>query len=756
MIPSQHYKIVTGKDLIFGQNGSMKLYIQKMSFASSIYTVPIILSKLDKGKWIKIGELDLKYIQNEIQSFGEIQNFQFKVIDISVADNGKMIIEIEINELNNNNDLKCIVCPLSAAIGYFDGKTLHHFCSQKCLLKLETKKKRKLEIVGEENPNKKVKINEIKELDILMIGLDHAEKEDILKLHLKECLNEFSTEFNSIEINNKKRKPFLIFWESLRKEDDIESIQLSQIDGRGTESWFLPKENDVIGSFTFMQTSFEGFLYPVNYDSNGDPDDIKNDKIQRRIGNSHGDHGEMDILIKSYGHLSPIALRSAWEFAYEFLRYLLMNNNINNTSFLELFIPDKELIKELIKELRELWISCMSVHREFLKTEIVSIIFSSLKDGMIIDNIDEFKQLQKKIFEEKFPKDDNELFTKESHISLLKLIKSNKLSFLKNADAMKIFIRKYWLKIGSLVNTKNVTYPLKLDLKITLNYARNFNPVINQDFFFKLTEELKSNIAIDIPTLLYSIFMDNVLENKRPESDYIDLTVKVRDYIGVQTMIDICTFTNITRCVFIQGAFHNETLEEILLNDSSEIQYNIKKYSVIRDINSQGFNFEGVELYPGYEKFKKLLYLYFMLEKIDEWLWLWETSSILKKTITVPSYYGKELHKLQYYTRLYEYHKTPSTDSLEADFKYYIGLVMSTNHPEYLHGNNIMYFKEDKALVFSHSYIVQRTNGSPFKHTIHYTTKGKTKKNKNLTFNMFIHLIRTYSRDRDISIVKIE
>jgi len=129
MINSQHYKIVTGKDLIFGQNGSMKLHLQKMSFSSSIFTVPIILSKLEKGKWVKIGELDLKYKQNGIPSYGEILNFQFKVTDISLSDQGKMIIEIEIYELNNNNELKCVCClSSSVSFGYFDGKILHHFC----------------------------------------------------------------------------------------------------------------------------------------------------------------------------------------------------------------------------------------------------------------------------------------------------------------------------------------------------------------------------------------------------------------------------------------------------------------------------------------------------------------------------------------------------------------------------------------------------------------------------------------------------
>jgi hypothetical protein len=761
MSNSQHYKIITGKDLIFGKNGSMKLHSQKMSFASSIYTVPIILSKLDKGQWVKIGEIDLKYKQNEIQSFGEIQNFQFRVIDVSIADNGKMIIEIEMKELNNNNELKCVVCPLSATIGYFDGKKLHHFCSEKCL----KGKKRKLEIVEEEIPTKKLKfdVNEIKKIDILMIGLDHNEKELMVKVNLKDCLHGFSNEFNTIEINNKKRKPFLIFWEQLTKENQVESINLSNIDGRGTESWFLPKENDIIGAFTFMQQSFEALRYQVNYDSNGIPDNAKNEEIQKNIiGNINE---SMDDLIKKYGSLSPIALIQAWAFAYEFLRDLLMNNNINNTSFLELFIPDRELINEFIKELRELWISCIESNRDYLESYITGIIAESF-NNMIIDKSD-INGLFINLYEQKFPKDNNELFTKESHITLLKLIYQNKLNFIRNAQTIKILIRKYWLKITSLVKTKNVTYPLNLDLKITLNYSRNFNPIINQEFFLKLTDDLKSNISIDIPTLLYSGFMDNILENKKPKEDYIDLTVQVRDYIGAQTMIDICNYTNIKRCIFLQGSYHNVTLEEILVNDSSnEIRFNIQKYSVIThmgSINIVTSVYSDRDVIKRFKKYKKILYFYLILERIDEWLWLGETDTILKKRITLDN--GKSLHKLQYYSKISEYLKLPhptNTDymprKLEKDFKYYIGLIMASNQPKYIYKDNFQYFKKNENYLkkFPNAEII-RENGSLFKHNIHYMYQGTLTIKENDDFMEFIDFIKEAStQPHSIDIVKIE
>ena len=765
MINSQNYKIVTGKDLIFGQNGSMKLHSKQMSFKSSIFTVPIILSYLEKGKWVKIGGLDLQYKQNEIQSFGEIQNFQFRVINISIADIGKMIIEIEINELNNNNELKCIVCPLSASFGYFDGKILHPYCSKKCL-KLETGKKRKLEIVEEQTPNKKLKFDtdEVKKIDILMIGVDHSEKEEMIKLHLKDCLNEFSKEFNTIEINKKKRKPFLIFWEQLTKENEVESINLSHIDGRGTESWFLPKENDIIGSFTFMQESFEAFLYPVNYDSNGVPDNEKNEEIQRIIGNYYGD---MDYLIKKYGSSSPIALLQSWTFAWEFLTDLLSNNNIDNTSFLEVFIPDKELIKEFIKELRELFISFIESNSDFLKEQIKLTILQSFKDVIIIIEKEEFDEYILKLVEEKFPKDNNKLFTKESHILLLEIIHRNKLNFSKKANEIKIFIRKYWLKFASLVNTKNVTYPLNLDLKITLDHSRKFNPIINQKFFLKLTEDLKSNISIDIPTLLYSIFMDNILENKRPEDDYIDLTVQVRDYIGAQTMIDICNYTNIKRCIIIQGSFHNKTLSEILLNDSSssnELQFNIQTYSVLTDmgyitIDTSGY--QDQDLIKRFNKYKQILYLYLILEKIDEWLWLGETDTILKKIITSNTI--KSLHKLQYYTNISIYSKMPppvsdyNSRKLENYFKYYIGLIMSTNRPKYIYKDNFEYFKGNEKM-FPNIEIV-RENGVLFKHIIHYTNKGISNNTYTYQYNdfiVFVDFIIKSKSNPNIVIVKIE
>ncbi len=774
MNKSQHHNIVVGQEFIFGGNGQWKIKNEQVNFKALYYYIPIVLYELNEGNWIEIGSLNLKYKKKEEQEFERIENsyFNVRVNSMSLSSYGKMIFGIEIKEIINKY-LQCYYClskkPIFLTI--INEEERKSFCSEQCLF--FEGRKRKFEDEDENKPQKKIRIdNSIKELDIFMMGQDHGYREKVLSSHLKDCLNEFSLQFNTIKINNKKRKPFLIFWETLNKEDQEKSINLSDINGRETQSWILPLDPDVMGSFSFMQSAYISFLYPVSYSVDGTPDIIENANIQRKIGGQHG-YKDDKINFNRDGYDSPIANWCSWSFVHMFLDYILLNG-INNTNFLQIFIPDIDIIKSFIEDLRQVWINLVKFNTLVIKQKISKKVYDSLSI-ITFDNIESLKEQALILTDEMLPTDINLLFTKESHRTVLDIIhREDYIKYKYSYIDLKNFIIKYWLKIAALVDASKVEYPFYLNLSINLNYTRNFTPIINENFFLKLIEELNSYLSIDIPTLLYTMFMKKMMKNKKIDSskDDKDIILKTRDFVSSQTVIDICNFKKIKRCIIMHGTAHTKSLSEIFENDGfqksiSAIEHRISKYGMYK-IKLNGMNIDVTE-YDNDTKIRlndqlNLLVLHLMLEKIDNWLWTTETLD--NKQISLPNDFSDDLKKLQYHSKLLEYFlEMPKNDEkgVETSLKQYIGLVLSTNVPIYDDKSddyetakldlipNALNTPKKKPRIF-----ITRKNGTLFKQEVWTIKKGQDPQiNKFTNFIEFTEFINNAQSIPDIKSILI-
>lgn len=702
---SQHHNIIVGKEFIFGKNGQWKIKNNQVNFISSYYHIPIILYELKDGvKWIEIGSLDLKFRKNDIQEYQRIENtyLEFRINNMTITNLGKMIFGLEINEIINK-ELQCYFClsdknPISFT--YIYGKKRKSFCSKQCLY-LDGRKRKYEEIDEDEDEDKpqqkKIRIDtSIKELDILMIGEDHGIREEILHGNLKDCLTEFSLQFNSIKINKHKRKPFLIFWETLTREDQEKSINLSEINGRETQSWTLPLDPAIMGSFSFMQSAYVAFLYPVVYELDGTPDNDENAKIQLSIGYSHGYH-EKIINIERDGFESPIAIWLSWNFIEMVLKYILING-INNTDFLHIFLPDTNIIKSFIDDLRQIWISVVNYNKKIVREKVIKKVYENLSE-IVFDSIDSLKEQAEILINEILPKDSKLLFTKESHRTLLELIYvEDDISYKNLLVDLKIFIIKYWLKFAALVDANKVEYPFNLNYSINLNYTRIFDPIIDEKFFQKLIEELNLSLSIDLPTLLYTMFMKSLMKNKKidPKSDK-DIIVKTRDFVSAQTIIDICNFKKIKRCIILHGTYHTESLSNIfeidgMQKDNNGIQHKIMAYDM-HDINLKKIKYDESDDEDIKEGLIKLI-LFVMLEKIDQWLWDTENKKGYKRKVTL--YNGDDdLKKLQYHSYLSEHF----LEMPESSLKKYISYILMTNNIIYAKKGILDYEKTQEEII---------------------------------------------------------
>jgi len=766
----QHHNIIVGQEFIFGKDGQWKIKNKQVNFSSLYYHIPIFLYELNEGNWKEIGLLDLKFKKNEEQEFKRIENsyFEFKINNMTLSNNGKIIFGIEIKEIIQNKDFQCYYCllnrqPLFTCI---KDETRKSFCSKECLFLEGRKRKFEFEDEDENKPQKKIRIDySIKELDILMIGQDHGYRERILSKNIKDCLNEFSLQFNTIKFNTKKRKPFLIFWETLNREDQEKSINLSEINGRETQSWVLPLDPDVMGSFSFMQSAYVSFLYPVNYSDNGTPDINENAMIQKNIGEQHG-YKDDKINFKRDGYESPIGIWCAWSFVYMFLDYILING-IDNTTFLKIFIPDNDIIKSFIEDLRQLWITLVKFNILIIREKINKKVYENLS-VITFDNIESLKEQALILINEMLPLNLDLLFTKESHRTVLDIIHREDYILYKYVYAiLKIFIIKYWLKIAALVDASKVNYPFDTELYINLNYTRNFDPIINENFFLKLIEELNSSLTIDIPTLLYTMFMKNMMKNKKfnPSKNDRDIILKTRDFVSAQTIIDICNFKKIKRCIIFHGTAHTKSLSEIFEYDGSiksndAIEHRITKYNMYNiDLNKMGIDVtqEDKDTKSRINETLNLLVLHVMLERID--IWLWKTENLKDKQIILPIDFGDDLKKLQYHSKLLHYFlEMPKNDekNIETLLKQYIGLLLSTNVPIY-DDNDDDYELSKLDLIpnalnsFNHKpkTFLTRKNGKLFKQNVWLKRNGMdTYVN---TFTNFIEFIKFINNNQSLT-----
>lgn len=712
------YKIEIGKSIIFGGNGEFKIEVNNISFNKSMYYITLTIFSLDNGLWVKKEESILNFKYDEKQSFIDIENFNFQLriydIFITLDKISHIMIGLEIN-FNSN---KCYLCySTNKLIAYiYDNK---HFCSKKCLY-LNTNKRKFVDTEEKKNPIKKIKIDSnIKKLDIFLIGEDHGFKEDLLHNNLKDCLNNFSNEFNSIEFEgNIKRKPFLIFWEDLSKNNKEISINISEINGRTTKSWFLPAETDLISCFSFMDSAFISFIFRVNYDQNEIPSNYDFHIENLSIASMHG----IDkINFKLYGYLSPLSYNLSWSYTDLLLSSLLQNNL--STEFLKIIIPDDKVIKEMINDLRELYIILVKQNRDFLIKKVEQKVRLLLKNNNM--NQDEIYQ---EFFQNIFPKDDTILFTKEKHLELLKIIQNN-LTFTNDEIRTKIeiFVVKYFLKISSYVNPDKVTFPYDLDLSYNIDINRIFQSEINLNYFSKLIYDIKFNIPIDIPTLLFLTYYNNLRNLNFTKRS---LFVKLRNAIVAQTMIDICNISKIERCIIIHGGDHTNDLIKIFKKNSltQKIDYSFYQYETTKMNNIIFFNsIDTIDYYDEMvtkiKKYIQRLYLYFMLESID--IWLYETEYNKSLAIIYPNIHS--FKKLQYYSKLLNFFNKKFTDQslfikeydlkIQNLFEMYIYLTISTNYPDYLKNFDKYLISSDnqsyKIKEFQNLNIT-RNNGDPF------------------------------------------
>jgi len=676
-----------GESIIF-HNGLWKIesLSKKIKISKGNYTIPLSFYELYNGIWIEKNKINLHFKDNEQQSFRKIENFNFqiRIISIGISINSHINIEIEINYLNDGEDIKCVICS-SHKINYtyVNREIYKHFCSEKCLY-IDGKTKRddddnmdKDDSDDDDDEEKKiVKKQRIeykkKKLEILFIALDHGEKEMILDKHLLNCLNSYSKDFNSMKLNNKNRKPFIVFWEQTVNVPN--EINISDIDGKGTASWNLPVDTDLIASFTFMESAFEGFLKPVHYYPDG-----KSDGGTESVG---GYHGFYKPDFDKYGYDSPITLEIAVTFLLWFFRDIL-SENLSNYNYIETLIPSTKLIITMIQDIRQIWIDMVEENRSNLISIYKDIVEKEINE---LDNEDEKKETREYLFKKYFPQDNNILFTLKDHGHILDTIHT-KFNFKSEPIRKKIeeVIKKYWMLIAIHANKDKITYPLNIDFIYNINHHRIVD-YINRDYFINLFIELKK--TADIPTVLFSNFMESIISKNRIKPALI---TEFRNLISTQIITDVCLNTKIERCIVLYGHGHIKHLknqfrkdEEKSKDTQDEITYKftVYKISYITNLNftdeyHRRFRSSKEDELKKFGEYTDIIRLYCMLEKIDEWLLITDHDYpyALKTFEQTPSY------KLQYWSKINSItdQGTKQLNELEEIFMVYFNLYILQN-----------------------------------------------------------------------------
>lgn len=623
------YEFVTKDGLIFD---SGKWGIQHIStkIESQTFKISLTFIKYDREKKYYPVELE-SFIKGGIgNSFTKVNNTDFEIrikrVILNTDLTQRLIVEI-IKPMNDNDISKCLNCNNNKIIyTYVDDINTKSFCSKKCL-NLYFGPKRPLDEPPEDEPkSKKQKIIEKENIDILLIGLDHGDKERLLNNNLVKSLNKYSEYFNkepilvkqpSNEYNITRRKPFLIFWESTYLEN--ENILVKDINGFDSKSWNLPCEDEIISSFQFLETAYFLFLFPVDYNNENQilkylegQDNTKAINIQKNL---IAKHGIKTIDIKQYGLKNPAALRVGFVFLKRLINAIIQTGELN-LKYMETIIPNTKQCEKIINDVKEIIFKIISLEVKKKQAE-----------DILNDKIKNFGGDYTFVYNMIVPQTIDDVFKNNNHLFLMNIISENG-ELYNYYEIIKTFIIKIWTIISSNVNPDLIEYN-KLHFFVDDN-NKNIE-IINNQYFRSILEQLKTDETISIPTLIYTKLIrlcnDGFLLSYKNYKDVKNDSpfLQLRNIIFFQNMTNICLSTNIKRCIVFSGDAHIKGINEIIKNqyilDYSIDIYNIrtvKDNELFSDIVQNLFS-EDTKLFLKEIRNKILLYLFY--EKIDKWLW---------------------------------------------------------------------------------------------------------------------------------------
>lgn len=621
-------------DIKINQDNEYKISLNIMDYSSDIPKDHKLDITLPSDKSIR-----------KKQPFIKVNEIEFRIINITPNIDFTYTLTIE---FKSNACLQCKNKYIDKL--YFS----NHFCSQYCFEVFYGPKTKREEISSEdERELKKRKV--LPEIDILLIGTEHGEKEELLNNNLVNALNLFVAESfdkdtimvlqklgGDSEYKNQERKPFLVFWE--HKFIGNDSIPISNINGKDSFSFSIPVEHESITWFQFIESAFYLFLYPVNFDEDHKPEKMVNEDTVR-LDNSIaisiykyvlGSHGLTidSIEFDKYGLFNPCAIQFTWIFLRNFVKVLNDiddddNNNNTNMDFLFIILHGIDKWKSIIDTINDLvyeLIQYQLTNNNNFNNELTRIINENIeKRG------GKYEQYMKSLFVKK-----NFFFKNNSNMNIVIDLVSKIGKFDTFYDKFKYFLVKFWYFIGTSVNT-NVLFnndPLKesLNFNIIINDKIDNNiENINNAYFLSFIKDLKESLSIDIPTILYfkNILLNengllksykHILLNKSP-------FVQLRNIIALQNITNICLSTGISRCIVLYGNGHKNHLYEII-NKQKNVIYNMQYYDIDNDISiyplldSKDYPIFSNDVLNFLKTLDNNIILYFILEKIDYWLWL--------------------------------------------------------------------------------------------------------------------------------------
>jgi hypothetical protein len=732
------YEFNTKDDLVFDK-GKWKIKHKSTKIIQNTYIILLSFIEFNKNKSY---DIELSHpIENTIkQQFKSLKNTSFEVRINKVILNFDMsqtlIIEI------NNKNFNCYQCQSHKIQYTYFNDEIKSFCSDKCLnIFLGPKRPRD----GDDNENdepesKKIKI--IPSIDILFIGVDHAELEDLLYDNLMGALNNFSELFNNDKILFKQRnntykithrKGFLIFWESAHI--GTKTIDISNLNGKDSLSWKIPAESESLAGFQVLETAFYLFLFPLNFNNEKKPEPLlenqNNEKainIQKRLLSRHGANLNM-INIKKFGLINPAAMFiGITQVIKEFYDVIRLNGE-NNLSYLEIIIPDRNQCQNLINKIRDIifLIQETELNKSVVQTELINQINERIhRDRWDYRAPTKISSEDQMVYKNLLIQSKENIFKNDNFDWLWRIILSTG-DFSSYYNIIKKFVLETWTIIASHVNTELFKFEEYDDLNIKLNENNNYDiKTIDNNYFLSIFENLKKDLSIDIPTLIYYqtilLYSDGLLLSDT-KIQKISPFLQLRNIIFFQNMINICLTTNIKRCITLSGSGHEQHFRKILDNQT-KINYNMESYN-LQDLKSYKFfsnqkdlGFSWTTSVFFYSLRHKIL-LYFMYEKIDQWLWkteqikisfedsndfMMENDVFIDDNTLINYLSGKRL-KLQMFSNLIEYFKRNRPDD-DIKFKhihyYIIGLyiysIIYDISPDYIMINN---YYNDYVLVNS-------------------------------------------------------
>lgn len=641
------YEFTTKDGLIFD---SGKWGIQHISTKIENQTFKISLS------FIKY-EREKKYYPVELVSSikGGIENpfvkindteFEIRIKRVILNTDLSQILIVEIIKPMNDNDIsKCLNCNNNKIVyTYVDYINTKSFCSKHCLNLYFGPKRPRDEFIDEDDDDKdepklkKQKIINKENIDILLIGLDHGEKEKLLSDNLIKSLNSYSEYFNKEDIlvkqptneyNITKRKPFLIFWESKHFIKD-ENILISDLNGLDSKSWNIPAEDKLTGAFQFLETAYFLFLFPVDYDKDNKAkeyldgiNNIKSFHIQERLRASHGMEPPD---IEKYGLKNPTGLEIGLTFLTSFVDSIVVTMDYG-TEYLESIIPNKKQCTKMIHDAEEIIFKIIST--EAKKKKIDDILSIKIK---------ELGKDYKTIYDLIVPQNIEDVFYNNNIMFIMTIIlKEGELYHY--FDIIKKFILETWSVIAANVNPDLIEYGKYNNLNFFVDDNDKNIEKIDDNYFVYIIEKLKTKTSNTIPTLIYTrlvrLLDDGLLlsYNKFEDLDESSPFLQFRDIVFFQNMTNICLSTNIKRCIVLYGSGHIGHINEIVKNQKG-LDYNLNIYHTNPINDNELFNeiflhflSDETKLFIREIRNKILLYLFY--EKIDKWLW--ETEQIKEK-----------------------------------------------------------------------------------------------------------------------------